>query len=209
MELLDRPIVLRLNSGWMALGHSSVRDALVAMNSGDDFVKAAVGVNVDYPQLPDGSWDFENPNLIPTPWSEWVNLPIRDFDDVIHTSKLAIRVPTVIVAVNYEKIPKRVPHPTKQAIRERDGSICQITGRLLTKREGNIDHMTPRSRGGKDTWENLIWIDKELNSKKGDKTLEEMGWKPIRKPFAPKEIPVSATIKKLEHRDWKFFLKLQ
>jgi 5-methylcytosine-specific restriction endonuclease McrA len=207
MELLDKPIVLRLNRVWQAVGVSTVRDALVAMNSGDDFVRAAVGVDVCYSQNEDGSWDLENPNLVPTPFEKWVQLPVREFDEVIHTPKLLIRVPTVIIAMNYSKQHKVRKHPTKQNVRERDQNCCQITGRLLSKKEGNIDHVVPRSRGGRDTWENLIWMDKKLNSEKGDRTLQEMGWKTIRKPLAPKEIPVSATIKNLQHGDWRFFIE--
>lgn len=206
MELLDKPIVLRLNKVWQKVGISTVRDAITAMNSGDDFLKAAVGVDVHYERKIDGSWDFDSqPDLIPVSFSDWINLEIREFDDVIHTPRLTIRIPTVIIAINYSKLHKVQPHPTKKGIRDRDGSRCQITGRMLDKNEGNVDHNIPRSRGGKDTWENLMWMDKKLNSLKKDRTLEEMGWKPIRKPIAPRAIPVSETIRVLKHRDWRFF----
>lgn len=179
------------------------------MNSGDEFLKAATAINVDYWQNEDGTFDFENANLVPTPWDEWVKLPIRPFDDALHTTKLVVRVPTVIVCVHYAKMPKKKRHVSKKGIRERDGSRCQVTGRVLSKHEGNVDHLVPRSRGGKDTWENMVWMDKDLNSKKGDKTLDEMGWQLIKKPSAPREIPVSETITELEHTDWRFFMDAQ
>jgi len=61
----------------------------------------------------------------------------------------AIRVPTVIVAVNYAKVPKKRPKLCARAIRERDRNRCQYTGRVLRPDEGSLDHVVPRSRGGK------------------------------------------------------------
>lgn len=207
MDLLDKPIVLRLNKVWQVIGHSTIRDALTAMNSGDDYVKAAVAINVDYPKLDDDSWDMDNPNFYPTPWEEWVTLPVRPFDDFIRlTGQRMVRVPTIIISQKYAHVPKIRKHPTRANIRARDGGVCQVSGRVLSKNEGNVDHMIPRCRGGKNTWENMIWMDKKLNSMKNNKTIEEMGWKPLKKPIAPKEVPVSATITTPEHPDWRFFI---
>ena len=47
------------------------------------------------------------------------------------TVRGAIRVPTVIVAVNYAKVPKKRPKLCAKNIRERDGNRCQYTGKLL------------------------------------------------------------------------------
>lgn len=208
MDILDKPIVLRLNRAWLKLGCTTVQDALIALNSGNDFLKAAMAIDFQYSRKADGSWDLDNPNLLATPWDQWIKLPIREgLDEAIHTTKQSIRVPTVIIAVNFAKMPFVKRKPTHEAIRERDGNRCQISGKLLTKRESNIDHLTPSSRGGKDTWENLVLMDKKLNTEKGDRTLDEMGWKLRRRPVAPKDIPVSATIRTLKHRDWRFFFE--
>src|ERR1035441_6216875 len=86
-----------------------------------------------------------------------------------------IRVPTVIVAVNYAKVPKKRPKLCAKAIRERDGNRCQYTGRLLHPNEGSLDHVVPRSRGGKDAWENLVWSAKEVNQRKADRLPREAG----------------------------------
>ncbi len=90
-------------------------------------------------------------------WDEWITLPVRDGDYAVRTARGAIRVPTVIVAVNFAKVPKKRPKLCAKNIRERDGNRCQYTGRLLHPTEGNLDHVVPRSRGGADTWENLVW----------------------------------------------------
>jgi 5-methylcytosine-specific restriction endonuclease McrA len=211
---LEKAIVLRLNSGWIPCGISTIRDAITAMNSGDDFIKAAIGVDMQFQQNEDGSWNFDIVNSVPTTWDKWVNLPIRPFDLVVNTAKQRLRVPTVIIAQNYVKVPHRFKKPTSHNIRERDGNMCQITGEILAPGEGNLDHTQPRSRGGDNSWENLAYMKKELNTRKGDRTLEEMqalypneNWTLLKELKAPPMVPASASIRELKHRDWKMFLK--
>jgi 5-methylcytosine-specific restriction endonuclease McrA len=205
-SIVDKVITLRLNSNWVPIGKASVKDALIAMNSTNGENLAAVGLNIEYDKK-DGEWDFSNPIVMePVGWARWIKLPLREFDFAVHTSKLTIRVPTVIIATNYGKVPKKYFRPTPEGIRQRDQNTCQVTGKILPNNQLNIDHNLPKSRGGKDTWENMTLMDKELNSKKGDKTLEEMGWKLIRKPKAPAAIPVSALIKEARSFDWNHFL---
>jgi 5-methylcytosine-specific restriction endonuclease McrA len=65
----------------------------------------------------------------------------------------------------------------------------------------------PRSRGGKDAWENLVWSAKEVNQRKADRLPHEAGLKLLAVPRAPKELPVSALIRNsAEVEDWKQFL---
>jgi len=68
----------------------------------------------------------------------------------VRTIRGPIRVPTVIVAVNFAKVPKKRPKLCSRTIRERDGNRCQYTGKFLKPEEGSLDHVVPRSRGGKD-----------------------------------------------------------
>lgn len=144
----------------------------------------------------------------PVTWDEWITLPIRPQDATVHTVRDANRVPTVIVAVNYAKVPKKRPKLCAKTIRERDGNRCQYTGKLLKPDEGSLDHVLPRSRGGKDTWENLVWSAKEVKQKKADRLPHEAGLQLLSKPGAPKELPVSALIRNAhEVAEWEMFLK--
>ena len=146
--------------------------------------------------------------LRPVSWEEWIALPIREQDEAVHTVRGQIRVPTVIVAVNYAKVPKKRPKLCARAVRERDGNRCQYTGRLLRPDEGSLDHVVPRSRGGEDAWENLVWSAKEVNQKKADRLPHEAGLKLLSKPRAPKELPASALIRNAhEVQDWKLFIE--
>lgn len=145
--------------------------------------------------------------LRPVSWDAWLKLPIREQDEAIQTVRGRIRVPTVIVAVNFAKVPKQRPKLCARAIRERDGNRCQYTGRLLRPEEGSLDHVVPRSRGGQDAWENLVWSAKEVNQRKADRLPHEAGLTLLSIPRAPKELPVCALIRNAHGiEDWKIFV---
>ena len=61
-----------------------------------------------------------------------------------------VSIAHIIVAVNDVKVPRKRPKLCARTIRERDGNRCQYTGKLLRPEEGSLDHVLPRSRGGKD-----------------------------------------------------------
>ena len=118
-----------------------------------------------------------------------------------------ICVPTVIVAVNFAKVPRKRPKLCAKTIRERDGNRCQYTCRLLHPDEGSLDHVLPRSRGGADTWENLVWSAKNVNQRKADRLPHEASLKLLNVPRAPKELPVTALLRNTHGvAEWKLFL---
>lgn len=195
-DLLNKTIVLVLNRNWQAINIRTPADAFCQMAT-----NAATGLDIE---LGD---DARAEALRPVTWNEWLTLPVRDGDNAVQTIRGAIRVPTVIVAVNFAKVPKRRPKLCARTIRERDGNRCQYTGRLLHPDEGNLDHVVPRSRGGTDTWENLVWSAKEVNQRKADRLPHEAGLKLLTVPRAPKELPVSAMIRNAHGvAEWKLFL---
>lgn len=67
-----------------------------------------------------------------------------------------------------------IPSKVQRAVRERDGDQC----RYCRSTEGpfELDHITPHSRGGPDTVENLVVACRDCNSRKSDHSLEELGW---------------------------------
>ena len=206
MNIIDRK-VLSLNGLWQAIGVKTVKDAFVAMNGGDTNNPPAKALDISYPQNEDGSYNFnEYPTIIPVSWLEWITLPIREYDTVINTCKMKLRVPTVIVAVNFKKIPKKRFRPTRQVLYQLQKGICGYSGKHIPITKGNIEHKKPRSQGGKDTFENLMFVDKTINSFRGDKPLEEVGLKPLFHNKEPQPIPVPYAIKRLEHSDWKLFV---
>jgi 5-methylcytosine-specific restriction endonuclease McrA len=191
-DILNKTIVLVLNRNWQAINIRTPADAFCQMAT-----NVATALEID----------GEN-HIRPVTWEEWITLPIRDGDNAVHTVRGAIRVPTVIVALNFAKVPKKRPKLCAKTIRERDGNRCQYTGKLLRLDEGSLDHVLPRSRGGKDEWENLVWSDKTVNAKKGNRMPHEAGLKLLTEPRAPKELPVTALIRNPQSiADWKLFVK--
>jgi 5-methylcytosine-specific restriction endonuclease McrA len=78
---------------------------------------------------------------------------------------------------------------------------------LLRPGEGSLDHVLPRSRGGKDEWGNLVWSDKTVNAKKGNRLPHEAGLKLLTVPRAPTEMPVTAHLRNAHGvAEWKLFL---
>ena len=207
MNVINQP-VLSLNASWQALGTKTVKEALIAMLGGDGGNNPpAVAIDMEFPVSADGSVDWDNPtNTSPVSWEEWIKLPVREYDLAIRTATMTIRAPRVIVQTNYGKMPVVQPRPTKDAIRKRDGGVCQYTGKPLTNREGNVDHVVPRAQGGKNTFENMVWSSKEINSLKADKTPQQAGLRLIRKPAAPRPVPVSSTINIAHHPSWVHFM---
>ena len=190
-DILNKTIVLVLNRNWQAINIRTPAEAFCQMAT-----NVATALDID----------GEN-NIRPVTWDEWITLPIRDGDNAVHTVRGAIRVPTVIVALNFAKVPKKRPKLCAKTIRERDGNRCQYTGKLLHPDEGSLDHVLPRSRGGKDEWGNLVWSDKTVNAKKGNRLPREAGLKLLSVPRAPKELPVSALIRNAHGvAEWKLFL---
>jgi 5-methylcytosine-specific restriction endonuclease McrA len=190
-DLLHKTTVLVLNRNWQAIHTKTPADAFCMMASG-----AATGLDVQ-------GDDF----IVPVRWDDWLKLPVREEDRAVRTPRGPVRVPTVIVAANYAKMPVRRPRLGARGIWERDGGVCQYTGRMLAPHEGNIDHIVPRSRGGATSWENCVLSHREVNAKKGARMPQEAGLSLLRKPHAPKAMPATAFI--INHhsiRDWQKFL---
>ena len=133
-DILTKSMVLVLNRNWQAVNVRTPQEAFCMMAT-----NVATGLDIE-----------GESQIRPVTWDEWIALPIRPQDNAVKTMRGPIRVPTVIVAVNYAKVPKKRPKLCARAIRERDGNRCQYTGRVLRPDKGSLDHVLPRSRGGRD-----------------------------------------------------------
>jgi len=206
MNLL-KPHVLVLNNGWLPIGVTTFKKALVCLCSEGNGSLVAKALDICYKEISDGVWDFDSPTAInAVPFEEWVNLPVRPFDLAVNTPNKQIRLPSIIVTLQFSKMPMRKVRATSKNIMERDNYTCQYTGVKLPKSKLSLDHIHPRALGGKETFTNLVTCSKEINSKKGHKTNEEAGLKLIRRPSEPLPMPASALIKEIRSRDWAIFI---
>jgi 5-methylcytosine-specific restriction endonuclease McrA len=190
-EMLTKTIVLVLNRHWQAIDSKTPMESFSMMAAGN-----ATALDI-----------HTGGDMRPVTWDDWLKLEVREGDNSIGTVHGQVRVPSVLVLARFDKVPKRRPKFCAKAIWERDGGTCQYTGRKLRPHEGNIDHIIPVSRGGPSNWENCVLADRKINSRKGNKLPEEAGLKLLRRPVAPREIPVSQLIKNHHRvRDWEMFL---
>ena len=203
-DILNKTIVLVLNRNWQAINIRTPADAFCQMATN---VATALDIEFEADSFPTPNSALRASGLRPVTWDEWITLPVREGDYAVRTARGSIRVPTVIVAVNFAKVPKKRPKLCAKNIRERDGNRCQYTGKLLKPDEGSLDHVLPRSRGGKYEWENLVWSSKDVNTRKGNRLPHEAGLKLLSVPRAPKELPVTALLRNAHGvAEWKLFL---
>ena len=143
-----------------------------------------------------------------------------DDNEFICSPSVRIKIPRVIVLVLYDRLPRREVSFSRKNIFERDGYTCQYCGnsppkgrkeaiQWMEKNSLSLDHITPRSKGGKTTWENIVTCCFRCNSKKGDKTLESLGWKLNKAPKKPRWHPtLNIPLKSVKHKEWVSFLDL-
>lgn len=207
-DFLNKGTVLVLNSLYQAIGIMTPKKALVAMNSTSDGGYAAKAIDIIYPKLPDGRYDLENGQIgYAYTFEEWLEVEFRDgLDQAIHTSRIVVRVPTVIMT-NYSKMPMRRFRPTKSILYELQKGICGYSGKKLSMKQMNLEHKVPKSLGGKDTFENLMAVDKDINHARGNKPLKDVGLTPLFHHKTPRALPAAYMIKSAVHPDWKHFIQ--
>jgi 5-methylcytosine-specific restriction endonuclease McrA len=99
------------------------------------------------------------------------------------SGSLTLQRPSVILLARYVKVPHgRTVPVSRRGVLRRDAHRCAYCRRSAA----TVDHVLPRSRGGPDTWENLVACCVRCNNVKGDRTPEEMGWKLHVVPRSPK-----------------------
>src|SRR5580700_9708236 len=76
--------------------------------------------------------------------------------DWIHTVRFQIAVPRIIRLLGYDKLPRQDVKFNRRNIYARDGSRCQYCGKRMPTTELSLDHVVPRSQGGKASWENVV-----------------------------------------------------
>lgn len=100
------------------------------------------------------------------------------------SERMRVPVPTVIRLLRYVRVPfqRRVPL-NRRAVFARDEHLCQYCGSPAE----NLDHVLPRSRGGTHTWENVVAACRRCNTRKGDRTPDEVGMRLTVAPRAPRK----------------------
>lgn len=185
--------VLVLNKSWVAVNVATARRALCLVFQGH----ARIVHPADY-----SLHDFD----------AWCRLSRetefrRQYARMIHTPSMEIPVPEVVILTLFNSYVRREVSFSRRNIFARDKHRCQYCGKRPAKQYLTLDHVMPRSRGGKDTWDNLVLACIECNVHKGSRTPEEAGMPLLSKPTAPLWLPRYGTrIPKHEIMSWRRFV---
>lgn len=99
---------------------------------------------------------------------------------LLHSEHAAVPVPLVLVLTRYVHVPQRRPvPPTRRTVLQRDDHRCAYCGGGAD----TVDHVHPRSRGGRHEWTNVVAACVRCNHRKADRLLTEIGWE---LPFTPR-----------------------
>ncbi len=131
---------------------------------------------------------------------------IETYKKEIKSVSSAFKLPAVIILNRIVKFRFNGMVPNRPNILWRDDNQCQYCAKKFAPKELTLDHVIPKSRGGRNTWENLVVACKKCNQKKGAKIPQESGMHPLKKPIKPK-LSVLKSVSEAEMSElWKNYL---
>ncbi len=199
MSLLNKAIVLSLNSNWERIGYITPKKAIIAVTGGIH-TRPALVMRIETDE------NGKVTETVPVTWDEWIKLPVGPSNLAIETSCGPIRCPLVIVEAGWSRMPLKTPKLTNGGIHERDGYVDQYTLEKLDPKDASVDHIIPKDvwrrrglKGSPNRWDNMVCCHKERNFKKGNKLNRLAGLSLKKKPKTPKQVPISFLIREVKH----------
>ena len=181
--------VLVLNRGYFPVSVTTVQRAFTML-----YIGVARALDAEF-----RTFDFQS-------WSE---LSVAVHEENIGLVGRMVRVPRVVALNTFDRLPKRTVRFSRLNIMLRDQHTCQYCGHRFKRSQLNLDHVIPRARGGKTTWENIVTSCLQCNHRKGGRLPADAGLKLIRHPFRPRAIPFfRPTGNGTLYEQWKPFISL-
>ena len=115
-------------------------------------------------------------------------------------------VPSVISLNRYIKRDKLTLKCNRKNVFWRDSNTCQYCGNVFNPDKLTLDHVTPRSKGGPKTWENIVTCCKKCNQIKGDKLPFQVNMQPLRQPIQPSSDTFHVLERGRIHEKWVPYL---
>ncbi|MBI5624128.1 MAG: HNH endonuclease [Elusimicrobia bacterium] len=160
--------VLVLNRSYFAISVTSWQRALVLL-----FADRAAALDDEY-----RSYNFRD-------WLDLSSAIAESPSGFVHAPAFRIAVPEVIVLKAFDRVPKREVPFTRRNIYHHYGYRCCYCGKRFKSEELNLDHVIPKSRGGKGEWLNTVTSCIPCNLRKGDRLPEEAGMRLVVPPTRP------------------------
>lgn len=164
--------VLVLNRNWQAVNIVGVKRAFSLL--WQDHAKAINTFDETLAVLAAGEWlDFSRSQH---------HFPDGDY---IRTIRMNILLPKVLLLSCYDRLPIAEVKFNRQSVFERDNFTCQYSGRVCKPKDLTLDHVIPRERGGRTTWENIVTCSRDMNARKANRLPHEAGLTLLRRPRKP------------------------
>ncbi|MEM8734784.1 MAG: HNH endonuclease [Planctomycetota bacterium] len=121
--------------------------------------------------------------------SQLLSLEKQPDEDYIRAVNFEIQVPRIVRLTRYDKFPQSTVRFNRKNLFARDDHRCQYCGKQWPTNQLSLDHVVPRSQGGKTTWENIVCSCLKCNSKKGGRTPSQANMNLLSKPSKPSSSP--------------------
>jgi len=191
MDKLDKSVLI-LNKLWQAVNLCNARRAFCLLYK--DSARVVEPNNGSYE-----AFDFPS-------WKEY-SLNGAKEDELVYTVSYPLKIPRIVILTLYSDYPNVRVKLSRANVYKRDRHTCQYCGKRLETKYLNIDHVVPRNKGGKTTWDNVVCSCQECNLRKGGNTLAEMRMKLIKKPGLPVRYPLQdVQFRQKIHESWSPFL---
>ena len=199
MSNLLNELVLVLNKDYLAVQIADVKDCISFL-----FTEKAKVITESY-----DTYSFE----------AWAKITKELKNDTEFASKYVgtikspsyeLFIPQVVILKNgtYNTNTIKAIRFSRKNVFQRDNNTCQYCLKKFPKGELNIDHVIPKSRGGDNSWKNVVASCIYCNAKKGNKLLSEIKWTLPQEPKEPKwKSHIGLTFDKVRRNYWENFLR--
>lgn len=161
--------VLVLNKNYYAIQIVSWKKAMSLM-----YQELASAIDENYTDFP-----FED-------WKELSKLMEDHPNGFVHTPNFKVAIPDIIRLSKYDRLPIRDVKFNRRNIYQHYHNLCCYCNHKFETKHLNLDHVIPKSRGGRTDWTNIVTSCLKCNTRKGDRTPSEAGMKLLVKPSKPR-----------------------
>jgi 5-methylcytosine-specific restriction endonuclease McrA len=181
---------LVLNRNWQPISTTGLKEAISLVAKGSA-------------KIIDPS-DFSAVDLVT--WNDVSRAKVKHENAVIRSQYLTLVAPEVIVLNKYDGQGEKSVVFSRKNLFKRDKYTCVFCGVQPGPAELTIDHVMPKSRGGKSTWENCVLACVDCNKRKSNRTPEEAGMKLRKHPKKPSWKTLAQVNPKERKESWEQFL---
>ena len=128
-------------------------------------------------------------------------------DVFVHSPSTELQLPSVIQLYKHCPYYNRFPKFNRTNVFLRDNYTCQYCGKQFKPHLLTLDHVVPKSQGGRKVWTNIVTSCHSCNQRKSNKTLKQARMVLKKPPAKMKQLPTLA-LKKNDPEDWRFFFGL-